>query len=99
MSGSFLVNGKPRDENRFRRQSAYVQQDDVLYAHQVRPHLLLHPRVLAPSSPCLFCHSSLMDCAGAAVFRVDDEHGRWAADGGGDACDGLEAPTPRRQRR
>jgi ABC-type multidrug transport system ATPase subunit len=34
LRGSVLVNGQPRNDGAFRRMSAYVQQDDVLYAHQ-----------------------------------------------------------------
>jgi ABC-type multidrug transport system ATPase subunit len=34
LSGEILIDGKKRDEETFRRHSAYVQQDDVVYAHQ-----------------------------------------------------------------
>jgi ABC-type multidrug transport system ATPase subunit len=34
LSGEILLDGKPRDEESFRQHSAYVQQDDVVYAHQ-----------------------------------------------------------------
>ena len=34
LSGEILVDGVKRDEESFRRNSAYVQQDDVLYPHQ-----------------------------------------------------------------
>mmetsp|Transcript_6401 Transcript_6401/g.10199 ORF Transcript_6401/g.10199 Transcript_6401/m.10199 type:complete len:685 (-) Transcript_6401:314-2368(-) len=34
LSGEILVNNQKRDEETFRQHSAYVQQDDVLYAHQ-----------------------------------------------------------------
>jgi ABC-type multidrug transport system ATPase subunit len=34
LSGEILVNDAPRDEALFRRTSAYVQQDDVLYPYQ-----------------------------------------------------------------
>ena len=34
LSGEILIDGKQRDEETFRRHSAYVQQDDVVYAHQ-----------------------------------------------------------------
>jgi ABC-type multidrug transport system ATPase subunit/ABC-type multidrug transport system permease subunit len=33
LSGSIYLNGKPRDEERFRKVSAYVLQDDNMYAH------------------------------------------------------------------
>ena len=40
MSGELLVNGEKRDEETFRQQSAFVQQDDVLYAHQTVEEML-----------------------------------------------------------
>ena len=46
LSGEILVNGEPRDEALFRRTSAYVQQDDVLYPYQtVRETLAMATRL------------------------------------------------------
>ena len=33
LSGEILVNGQPRDDEKFRRVSSYVLQDDFMYAH------------------------------------------------------------------
>ena len=33
LTGKIYVNGKLRNDNKFRKQSAYVLQDDKLYAH------------------------------------------------------------------
>jgi ATP-binding cassette subfamily G (WHITE) protein 2 len=41
MTGEILVNGQHRDDEHFRQHSAYVQQDDVLYAHQTVEETLL----------------------------------------------------------
>jgi ABC-type multidrug transport system ATPase subunit len=41
LSGEIQVNGEKRDEENFREHSAYVQQDDVLYAHQTVQETLL----------------------------------------------------------
>jgi len=41
LQGQVLINGKARDDNTFRRVSAYVLQDDKLY-----PHLTMHETLL-----------------------------------------------------
>ena len=54
LSGDILVNGKPRDDQMFRRISAYVLQDDRLY-----PHLTVHETLSLASH--FFLPTSLSD--------------------------------------
>jgi len=50
LTGSITVNGKPRKESQFRRWSAYVLQDDFLYAHlTVHETLLLAANFFLPT--------------------------------------------------
>eukprot|EP00039_Didymoeca_costata_P012713 m.184618 g.184618 ORF g.184618 m.184618 type:complete len:667 (-) comp15561_c0_seq2:148-2148(-) len=54
VSGSVLVNGKPRDWDSFRLNSAYVLQDDLLYAEMtVRETIMLSARLRLPASMSL----------------------------------------------
>jgi ABC-type multidrug transport system fused ATPase/permease subunit len=62
MTGSVLVNGAPRDDAAFRRLSAYVQQDDVLYPHQtVRETLDMAARLRLRGAPSAAARGVFVD--------------------------------------
>lgn len=51
LTGKILLNGSPRDDSLFRRISAYVLQDDRMYAHMtVHETLLLSAHFYLPTS-------------------------------------------------